>query len=279
MDGILLESLLPRRLRRSCRLWTAGMIAVAVSGQFLAAEQPSTPPLQPRPGHVRTAGGVAASARPASRADDRAPSRSPKVDHAVMPAGGMGAGQPRCSHCQRSACPQCRLPEPHHDGHSQCQHGLCPAHCPVRPDVFGFYGTRWRRWPGSGVVQASNNEAATPARPPRAEVPRAQEESIEPDAPAEAAAGDDESTGADAPMGADTPTGADKPAAVDDPAGADKPAAVDEPVGADAAAGEAASAVDSVDASGEDCEEPDQVVSNTAWRTFTAAPPRLAARP
>jgi hypothetical protein len=53
----------------------------------------------------------------------------------------------------------------------------CPAQCPVRPDRFGFYGTHWRSWPGQGVVQASFTEAATPVRPPKSEIPAADEES------------------------------------------------------------------------------------------------------
>jgi hypothetical protein len=53
----------------------------------------------------------------------------------------------------------------------------CPAQCPVRPDRFGFYGTQWRNWPGQGVVQASFIEAATPVRPPKSEIPAADEES------------------------------------------------------------------------------------------------------
>jgi len=116
----------------------------------------------------------------AVRPQQKATARSPKVDHAVMPAGG-GDGQPACSQCRRSACPQCRIPEGKHHGHQSCPHGLCPAHCPVRPDVFGFYGTRWRRWPGSGVIQASNDDAVTPAKPPKEEVPGPREESLEPD--------------------------------------------------------------------------------------------------
>ncbi len=111
--------------------------------------------------------------------------RSPKIDHAVTQAGGNGSGRSACSQCQRSACPQCRIAEGTHHGHRPCSHGLCPAHCPVRPDVFGFYGTRWRRWPGSGVVQVSNDDAVTPARPPKAEVPGPREESFEPDPPAD----------------------------------------------------------------------------------------------
>jgi len=270
MDGIVRQSLFAGPVPRSCRLWIGGMIAFAVSGPLSAAEELTTRPMQPRPGQVRTAGGVSASARPVSRADERTHNRSPKVDHAVVPAAGMAAGQPRCSHCQRSACPQCRLPETHNDGHSRCQHGLCPAHCPVRPDVFGFYGTRWRRWPGSGVVQASNNEAATPSRPPRAEVPGVEEESLEPDAPADTAAGEDDR--ADAPADVDEPAGADKPAVMDEPAGANEPAGDAEPAGA------AASAVHPEEESGDECDQPDQVASHTAWRTFTVAPPRLASQ-
>jgi hypothetical protein len=47
----------------------------------------------------------------------------------------------------------------------------------VRPQEFGFYGTQWRRWPGQGVVPVSNEEAAMPAKPPKSEVPQADEES------------------------------------------------------------------------------------------------------
>jgi hypothetical protein len=61
----------------------------------------------------------------------------------------------------------------HHDG---CRAGHCHPYCPVRPQEFGFYETNWRRWPASGVVPATNLEAATPAAPPRSEVPNADEE-------------------------------------------------------------------------------------------------------
>ena len=230
MDGIVRESLLRPQMRQSCRLWIGVMIAVTLAGPLQAAEPAPTRPTQPRAGQVRPTGGAQPSSRPATgRAGERNPVRSHKVDHAVLPAGGAAAGQARCSQCQRAACPQCRLPDPqqHAHAHAHCQHGLCPAHCPVRPDVFGFYGTQWRRWPGSGVAQASNNEAATPARPPLAEVPGAEEESLVPDAAA-----------------ADLPA----PAAVD-PEASDRSSPA---------------------------EESDEVVSLTAWRTFTATPPRLA---
>jgi hypothetical protein len=147
-----------------------------------AAEPGPRRPDQKQAGE-RQAGGEADQPvrTPATRPDMRGQSRSRHVDHSVIPAGGDG-GQTACSQCRRAACPQCRLADGQQHPHRQCQHGLCPAHCPVRPDVFGFYGTRWRRWPGTGVVQTSNDEAATPARPPKAEVPGAKEESLEPDA-------------------------------------------------------------------------------------------------
>jgi len=106
------------------------------------------------------------------------PKRPARVDPAVTPAGGARAAHADCGECRRAACPQCRLAPEQHPGHAPCQHGLCPAHCPVRPDVFGFYGTQWRRWPGSTVVQV-NVEAATPAAPPRSTVPTPLEESLD----------------------------------------------------------------------------------------------------
>jgi len=151
------------RRREGLWVWAAAVGVVWLTAVATAAEPRASDPSASRPAPSRSA------------------RRSDKVDHAVTPAGG---GQSRCSHCERPACSQCRLAEGSHAGHRQCEHGLCPAHCPVRPEVFGFYGTQWRKWPGSGVVQASNNEAVTPARPPRAEVPGAGEESLEPEAAA-----------------------------------------------------------------------------------------------
>ena len=67
-------------------------------------------------------------------------------------------------------------------GHAGCRHGDCdvpgcPAHCPVRPASFGFYGTQWRTWPGQDVAQATHVEPAAPVMPPKSEVPTADEES------------------------------------------------------------------------------------------------------
>ena len=107
------------------------------------------------------------------------------VDHAVQPAGGV------CHQCGPAGCK--------HGHHRDCRDGACVPYCPVRPSTFGFYGTQWRRWPGSGVVQASNEQAAAPVKPPKSSVPGPDEESLgpkpselpEPDFPA------DETTSAD----------------------------------------------------------------------------------
>lgn len=88
------------------------------------------------------------------------------VDHAVQPAGGI------CHQCGPAGCK--------HGHHRECRDGACVPYCPVRPSTFGFYGTQWRRWPGSGVVQASNEQAAAPVKPPKSSVPGPDEESLGP---------------------------------------------------------------------------------------------------
>jgi len=94
------------------------------------------------------------------------------VDHAVVPAGG-----PRCPQCPSG---RCRHSQGHSSGrghHPDCRHAQCVPFCPVRPAEFGFYGTRWRRWPGQGVVPVSAEQVATPMMPPKSEVPGPDEES------------------------------------------------------------------------------------------------------
>jgi hypothetical protein len=142
----------------------------------------------------------------------------------------------------------------------------------VRPDVFGFYGTRWRKWPGAGVVQASNNEGATPVRPPAAEVPGAGEESPETDA------ADEELPvpAADAiPAAAASPDAADEGlSAAGSDEQSDEVQLKDEP-----AVGDADSAVASetmAEADTPAVQAPvEEVASSTAWRSFTAAERRL----
>lgn len=119
----------------------------------------------------------------------------PVVDRAVVPAGGVAA----CQECGPAGCRHGHA----HRHHRDCRDGACVPYCPVRPGTFGFYGTQWRRWPGEGVVPVSHERDATPASPPRSEVPNADEESLEP-APAELPEPD-----AEAPA-----TPADEPAAL-----------------------------------------------------------------
>lgn len=90
------------------------------------------------------------------------------VDHSVQPAGGA------CRQCGPAGCK--------HGHHRDCRDGACVPYCPVRPSTFGFYGTQWRRWPGAGVVPVSNEQAATPVKPPKSSVPGPDEESLGPKA-------------------------------------------------------------------------------------------------
>lgn len=110
-------------------------------------------------------GAAAVESGPAPR-----PPRTAVVDPAVVPAGGV------CRGCREPHCRACR-PGGHHGHHTGCRDGKCHPYCPVRPQEFGFYGTQWRRWPGQGVVPVANVQDATPARPPKSAVPRADEES------------------------------------------------------------------------------------------------------
>lgn len=57
-----------------------------------------------------------------------------------------------------------------------CRHGACAPHCPVRPQVFGYYPTTWRRWPGEGGTPTTAPADAAPGAP-RSVVPLPDEES------------------------------------------------------------------------------------------------------
>lgn len=93
------------------------------------------------------------------------PTRQRMVDPAVVPAGGMN-----CTTCGPAGCRHGHLPG--------CRDGACVAYCPVRPQQYGYYGTRWRKWPGQDVVPVSGERAVAPVNPPRSEVPAADEESM-----------------------------------------------------------------------------------------------------
>jgi len=139
------------------------------------------------------------------------------VDHSVQPAGGA------CRQCGPGGCK--------HGHHRDCRDGACVPYCPVRPSTYGFYGTQWRRWPGAGVVPVSNEQAATPSKPPKSSVPGPDEESLgpkpselpEPDFPA----GDSAEGGARSavPPEPDAPEPAAPAAEPEDPA-----AATEEPI-------------------------------------------------
>lgn len=115
--------------------------------------------------HATCAAVAFAGELPVSSTTSPPPRRTAVVDHMVVPAG-IG-----CRHCGNATC---RM----HCGHAaECRDGFCAPHCPVRPSQYGYYSTRWRRWPGQGVMPVSAEDAATPVSPPKSQVPAADEES------------------------------------------------------------------------------------------------------
>jgi hypothetical protein len=58
-----------------------------------------------------------------------------------------------------------------------CRDGNCEPHCPVRPDVQGYYATRWRRWPVARAAEPTTDDGSTPVGAPRSVVPGPDEES------------------------------------------------------------------------------------------------------
>jgi hypothetical protein len=151
---------LVHRILQSAAIHPAVLTAVIVAlGAWTAAPLSAAEPAR------------VASSRPTRTAPTETRPRA-VVDHAVQPAGGAA-----CRECGPGGC---QHRQPNHGHHRNCRDGACVPYCPVRPGTFGFYGTQWRRWPGQGVVPVSNEEAATPAVPPKSEVPGADEESIGP---------------------------------------------------------------------------------------------------
>lgn len=109
--------------------------------------------------------------RPAARPVASASRPKTMIDPAVTPAGGHG-----CRDCGPAGCSHGHATGQRH--HRDCRNGVCVPFCPVRPTTFGFYGTNWRKWPGQGVVPVSHEQLATPALPPRSEVPGVDDESF-----------------------------------------------------------------------------------------------------
>jgi hypothetical protein len=84
-------------------------------------------------------------------------------------AGGVVADVQRCGFAHHAGNQQCN---------DHCRDGGCPAHCPVRPQTFGFYGTQWRPWPTQQAEETRDVRAATPVPPRKSAVPGIDEESL-----------------------------------------------------------------------------------------------------
>jgi len=65
----------------------------------------------------------------------------------------------------------------HAGHHVACRDGHCEPHCPVRPDVFGYHATQWRKWPQTTATGQPQPGDVTPAAPPKSAIPKADEES------------------------------------------------------------------------------------------------------
>lgn len=170
-------------------------VLLLVSGQAPSAtptERESTPALKSPASRGPGAMEQARRATP-SAAQRRQGDSAVVTAHGVVPVGGKkgrnaGGGVVQagafaavdCSHCGRRGCNHCRPAGGRIGLHcnGKCDAGGCPAHCPVRPDQFGYYATRWRSWPGQGVRQVGHfDPATTPAVPPRSQLPTMDEES------------------------------------------------------------------------------------------------------
>lgn len=241
----------------------AGLMAVLALGigasASLLAQQPAAGPAPRRaatpakasPGGQRPAASTAAGTRggkgtasnaassrsraPAgSRAAVQQTSATVGADGGVVLAGGAAA-LADCRQCGRQECAKCR-PAGGRLGlpcNGLCEQGGCPAHCPVRPDQFGYYATRWRSWPGQGVKQVGHfDPATTPAVPPRSEVPSMEDELALPsqrdEAPAEEEGDEEEEAMADGESDAadknDAPADDTEPVAAKPAEGANDPA-------------------------------------------------------
>lgn len=190
-----------------CWFVVALLVQGAPGGVSAQSPQPAGAVNRPAEASPRTslAGRPSPHSRSASRAAAPGPRRS-NQDPAVVRADGASriatvAGQAGvvqagavvvtadCRQCGRRGCNECRG-----DGgrlglhcNGRCDAGGCPAHCPVKPDQFGYYATRWRNWPGQAVRQVSHfDPATTPVIPPRSQVPTADEEAgVGPEEPPE----------------------------------------------------------------------------------------------
>ena len=161
--------ILSRRPARIVAMLLA-LVGVAVPNDASANEIMAAMPAMPYAAPVR-------QRQPLSRSDSNAVVHAGGTGHSACENGRCESGR-----CRNSECNQCNHTVSGKGSHcnGQCQTGGCPAHCPVRPESFGFYSTQWRTWPGQAVVQAAHTEVATPFSPPKLEVPGVDEESLLP---------------------------------------------------------------------------------------------------
>ena len=146
-----------------------------------------------------TSGRTGPRANTAASTRARAPASGVRQTSAVVTADGgvVLAGHAEaaadCRQCGQRGCGKCRPAGGRLDlpCNGLCSQGSCPAHCPVRPDQFGYYATRWRSWPGQNVKQVGHfDPATTPVVPPRSEVPKMADELALPNQQEEGASDD-----------------------------------------------------------------------------------------
>lgn len=205
----------PRRVESSARTSKQGQRAAAASNA--AAKRGAQ-------GGASGAATTAARGRSpavarAAASEVRQTSVTVSADGGVVLAGGVMENAD-CRQCGQQGCGKCRPVGDRLGLHCNglCEQGGCPAHCPVRPDQFGYYATRWRSWPGQGVKQVGHfDPATTPVVPPRSEVPGMEDELALPSQRDEAAPDEEEEAMADAEDDAggknDAPAGDAEPAA------------------------------------------------------------------
>ena len=160
----------PRRVESSARTSKQGQRAAATASNAAAKRGAQ--------GGASGAAATAARGRSpvvarAAASEVRQMSATVSADGGVVLAGGVMANAD-CRQCGQQGCGKCRPVGDRLGLHCNglCEQGGCPAHCPVRPDQFGYYATRWRSWPGQGVKQVGHfDPATTPVVPPRSEVP------------------------------------------------------------------------------------------------------------
>ena len=236
-----------------------------------------------------------AGARPAASGVQQT-SATVTAEGGVVLAGGATAIAD-CRQCGRQDCGKCRPAGGRLGLHCNglCEQGGCPAHCPVRPDQFGYYATRWRSWPGQGVKQVGHfDPATTPVVPPRSEVPGMEEElalpSLQDEAPAEEEEDEEEEAMTDGEV--DDAAKDDAAAGNAEPSGGDGGASGSEggnPAGDSAADGEAneegtaaggkpatppkadAPLDGLLDASGADASRPAAPATDGAWSNWSRA--------